>query len=82
MTESFFDLQPALENQQVVLLPLQAEDFESPCKVAADPLIWEQHQAKERATRDGFTGFFNDALATQGTFVILDKANGQIIGTT
>lgn len=82
MTQVHFDLQPVLENGLVLLRPLQPEDFENLCQVASDPLIWEQHPAKERATRDGFTVFFNEAMATGSAFVVIDKTTGQIIGTT
>ena len=77
-----FNFQPVLENELLLLRPLQADDFEDLFKVASDPLIWALHPAKERATRDGFTTFFNDALAMHSAFVAIDKKTGQIIGTS
>ncbi len=77
-----FNLQPILENNLLLLRPLQEDDFEALFKVASDPLIWEQHPAKERATREGFTIFFNDAMASKAAFVVIDKKNSDIIGTS
>lgn len=76
------NFQPTLENDLLLLRPAQEDDFESLFAVANDPLLWEQHPAKERATRDGFTAFFNDAIATKAAFVAIDKKTGQIIGTS
>ncbi|PYP65994.1 MAG: GNAT family N-acetyltransferase, partial [Gemmatimonadetes bacterium] len=43
-----FDLQPVLKGKLLELRPLRAEDFDDLFAVAADPLIWEQHPAKDR----------------------------------
>ena len=42
------DIQPVLENDLVLLRPLEQSDFEELYRVAKDPLIWEQHQNKDR----------------------------------
>ena len=47
-----FNLQPALENELVILRPLNEQDFESLYQVAKDPLIWEQHPNSDRFKRD------------------------------
>lgn len=77
-----FNLQPTLENNLLLLRPMQEDDFAPLFKVASDPLIWEQHPAKERATREGFTPFFKEAMATKAAFVVIDKESGNIIGTS
>jgi N-acetyltransferase len=77
-----FNLQPILENDILILRPLQNNDFENLFKVASDPLIWEQHPAKERSQRDGFAVFFNEAIAMKSAFAIIDKQNNEIIGST
>ena len=77
-----FNLQPTLENDLLHLRPMREEDFEPLFAVASDPLIWEQHPAKERATREGFTVFFKDTAATKAAFVVIDKKNDTIIGTS
>ena len=77
-----FNGQPTLENDLLILQPLKAEDFDRLYAVASDPLIWEQHPAKERSTRAGFLAFFNEALATKTAFLVIDKKSGAAIGTT
>src|SRR5437867_2338673 len=82
MKKTIFDLQPKLENELLLLRPLREEDFENLYKVASDPLIWEQHPAKDRCERDVFELFFRDAMKSSGAFVVIDKKLGQIIGST
>ena len=77
-----FDLQPTLENDLLILKPLKEEDFENLYKVASDPLIWEQHPAKERSERNGFELFFREAMDSKGAFVVIDKKTAEIIGST
>ena len=77
-----FDLQPTLENESVILRPLKEDDFEDLYRVASDPLIWEQHPAKERSQREGFSLFFKEAMTSKGAFVMIDKKAGKIIGST
>ena len=77
-----FDLQPFLESNLVVVRPLQVLDFVALYKVASDPLIWEQHQNKDRHTKENFTQFFNEAIDSKGALVILDKKNEEVIGSS
>ncbi|PJJ58611.1 GNAT family N-acetyltransferase [Hymenobacter chitinivorans] len=76
------NLQPRLENQQVLLLPLQADDFADLYAAASDPKIWEQHPNKDRWQREVFQTFFEGALQSQGAFKIVDKATGAVAGST
>lgn len=82
MLTTFFNLQPVLESDLVILRPLKEDDFDALYEVASDPLIWEQHPAKERSQRAGFELFFNDAIKSQGAFLVIDKASGKAIGST
>ncbi|MBW1654219.1 GNAT family N-acetyltransferase [Flavobacterium quisquiliarum] len=83
MTTSNFNLQPdILENEITKLIPLEEKHFEELFKVASDPLIWEQHPSKDRYHREGFTAFFEMAINSKGSFLILDKQTNEIIGTT
>ena len=76
------DLQPTLEGHLVRVRPLEPADFDVLCAIAADPLLWEQHPSKERAERAGFERWFEDAIASEGALVVIDKHNGQIIGSS
>ncbi len=76
------NLQPHLENALIELKPLVESDFENLFLVASDPLIWEQHPDKLRYTRDVFAVYFASAVASKSAFMIYDKNNGNLIGST
>jgi RimJ/RimL family protein N-acetyltransferase len=77
-----FDLQPVLVGELLELRPLRADDFDSLFAVASDPLIWEQHPERERYQEPTFRAFFADAIKSGGAFVALERASGQIIGSS
>lgn len=77
-----FNLQPILVNDLVVLKPLRREDFEELLKAASDPLIWEQHQNKDRHTKEAFNQFFDEACESKGALVIHDQKSDKIIGSS
>lgn len=76
------DRQPTLEGELVRCRPLDAADREALFQVASDPLLWEQHPAKERAEREGFDRWFEAALASEGALVVIDKRDDRIIGSS
>lgn len=71
-----------LENDLIKLIPLQKNDFEKLYAVAADPLIWEQHPTKNRYKREVFKLFFDGAVTDDMAFMIIERATGNIIGST
>ena len=77
-----FDLEPALEGELLQLRPLRAADFDALFAVAADPLIWEQHPARDRYQEDQFRAFFNESLASGGALIASDKRDARIIGSS
>jgi RimJ/RimL family protein N-acetyltransferase len=77
-----FDLQLCLKGELIELRPLTPADWPDLFAVASDPLIWEQHPESDRYKEDVFKIFFSDALESGGAFVIIDKKNQQIIGST
>ena len=76
------DRQPTLRGELLELRPLRADDFEVLFRVASDPLIWEQHPESTRYQEETFRGFFAEALASGGALVALDRATGEIIGSS
>ena len=50
--------------------------------MASDPLIWEQHPAKDRCERKVFEVFFKEAIESKGAFAVIDKKTSEIIGST
>ena len=77
-----FDRQPVLRGELLELRPLRPDDFEALFQVAGDPLIWEQHPERNRSQEATFRTFFEEALISGGALVALDRANGQIIGSS
>ncbi|TPW21392.1 MAG: acetyltransferase [Elusimicrobia bacterium] len=76
------DWQPSLTGKRLELRPLRADDLEPLFAVAADPLIWEQHPDKTRCTREGFEKFFKAGLESKGALAVVDRATGELIGSS
>lgn len=76
------DRQPILEGELLSVRPLREEDFDGLWAISSDPLLWEQHPAKERATAAGFQQWFADAMASGGALTVLNRSDGEVIGTS
>lgn len=77
-----FDLQPVLKGELLVLRPLRHEDFDDLFAVAAEPLIWEQHPARDRYQEEHFRTFFRKALESGGALIVTDVRDGRVIGSS
>ncbi len=77
-----FDAQPILRGELLELRPLRASDFDALFRVAADPLIWEQHPERNRCEEPTFRVFFEEAVRCKGALVAVDRASGAIIGSS
>ncbi|HEX6377274.1 MAG TPA: GNAT family N-acetyltransferase [Allosphingosinicella sp.] len=77
-----FDAQPVLTGEKVQLRPLEPDDWDALYAVAADPAIWQQHPASDRWREPVFRGFFEEALASGGALLALDRADGRAIGSS
>lgn len=77
-----FSIQHPLENDIVLLLPLQETDFDVLYATASDPKIWEQHPNKDRWKKEVFRVFFDGAVQSGGAFKVVDKTTSQVIGST
>ena len=77
-----FDRQPSLRGDLLELRPVRPDDFDALFSGAADPLIWEQHPERNRYQEPTFRTFFEEALSSGGALVALDRATGQIIGSS
>jgi RimJ/RimL family protein N-acetyltransferase len=76
-----FDRQPRLVGDTVELRPLRADDYDTLRAAASDPLIWEQHPA-DRHEEPVFRAYFDEQLASGGGLAILDRATGELIGSS
>ena len=77
-----FDLQPTLHGKLLQLRPLRPDDYHDLYAVASDPLIWEQHPAKDRCEEGVFKDFFRKALDSGGALVAIESKDGQAIGSS
>ena len=77
-----FDLQPTLRGDLLDLRPLRAADYPALYAVAADPLIWEQHPVKDRFKEKVFKAFYEEALASGGTLIAMDRRDDRVIGSS
>jgi RimJ/RimL family protein N-acetyltransferase len=76
------NIQPTLETEHIKLVPLEKGDFESLYAVASDPAIWVQHPNKDRWKKAVFENFFEGAMQSKGAFKVVDKASGEMLGST
>ena len=76
------DRQPVLDGELVHVRPLEPSDYDALWAISSDPLLWEQHPAKERATAQGFRRWFDDAVASGGALTVIDRTDGRVIGTS
>ncbi len=72
-----------LVNNNILLVQAEESHFEEMYQVAKDPLLWDQHNERERWRKDIFKKFFNKGLDNEnGLLAIIDKKNNEIIGST
>jgi len=77
-----FELQPRLVGKFLEVRPLKPDDWERLFAVASDPLIWEQHPARDRYQEEVFREFFREALESGGALVVIDRKTQEIIGSS
>jgi RimJ/RimL family protein N-acetyltransferase len=77
-----FDSQPILRGALVELRPLRSEDYRELHGVAADPLIWEQHPARNRHEATVFREFFDESLASGGALLATEAGTRRVIGSS
>ena len=76
------DRQPVLEGERLVLRPLRPDDRDALWAVASDRELWARHPFHDRWQEPVFREFFADALAKGGALAVIDKASGDIVGSS
>ena len=76
------DRQPVLEGGRLLLRPLHENDWDALYAVASDPRIWAVHPMHDRWQEPVFRAFFEDALAQGGALAVIEKATGEIVGSS
>jgi len=77
-----FDAQPTLAGALVHARPLRPGDYHELYGVAADPLVWEQHPARDRHEEAVFRRLFEESLASGGALLVSDARTGKVIGSS
>jgi RimJ/RimL family protein N-acetyltransferase len=76
------DRLPILEGERLLLRPLRPDDWDALFAVASDREIWALHPAHDRWQEPVFRAFFEDALANTGALAVIEKASGEIVGSS
>lgn len=76
------DRQPTLTDAHLLLRPLEPGDWPALFAVASDPAIWAQHPAHDRWQEPVFRRYFEEALASRGALIAIDRATGATIGAS
>lgn len=76
------DRQPVLRGDLVRLRPLQASDFDALYTIASDRRLWEQHPSKDRTQEGVFQRWLDEAMASGGALVVIDRRDDLVIGTS
>jgi len=72
-----------LEDEIIKLIQAEQIHFNEMYEVAKDPLLWDQHDAKDRWKEEIFLKFFKKGLENEkGLLAIIDKRSNKIIGST
>jgi RimJ/RimL family protein N-acetyltransferase len=77
-----FDLQPTLRGELLELRPLRADDFDDLFAIASDPLIWEQHPARDRYMEPVFRKLFHESMESGGALIAMDSRDRKVIGSS
>jgi len=65
-----------------MLRPLTEADWPALFAVASDRELWANHPSHDRWQEPVFRAFFDDALAKGGALAIVDRATGEVIGSS
>ncbi len=76
------DLQPLLDGPTLRVRPLRAADWAPLYGVAADPLLWAQHPARDRYREPVFRALFEESLACGNALAVVDRAADKVIGSS
>lgn len=77
-----FDHQPILQGNLLRVRPLRPEDYDGLLSAASDPMIWEQHPAKNRYKADEFKVYFDESINSGGALLVEKANSNEVVGST
>lgn len=77
-----FDYQPSLQGKLLRVRPLRNDDYDGLLSAASDPLIWDQHPARNRYMPKEFNKYFIESINSGEALVIEKTESGDIVGST
>jgi len=75
-------LQPTLVGKLLRADPMRAEDRDGLYAAASDPLIWEQHPARDRWQPAPFESYFEAGLKSGGALTVRYAVTNEVIGSS
>ena len=72
----------ALENEEILLVPLNIDDYARLYDIARNREIWTQHPVQDRYTPEKFQVYFDSLLNCDIAYLIVNKPSNDIIGAT
>ena len=76
------DRQPVLDGERLRLRPLRESDWDGLWAVACDRELWARHPMHDRWQEPVFRAFFADSLEKGGALAVIEKATGEIVGSS
>jgi N-acetyltransferase len=76
------DFQPTLVGPTITIRPITTDDWTDLFAAGSDPKIWEVHPVPDRYTEVEFRKFFDGAIKSKMGFVFVDRATGQVVGSS
>ncbi len=71
-----------LEGDNLLLRPMQEDDFKTLFAVASDPQIWTLHPANDRYKESVFKEYFASGIISGMAFIIEEKTTKTVIGSS
>src|SRR5581483_7784498 len=76
------DFQPALVGPTITIRPVATSDWTELFAAGSDPTSWPVHPVRDRHTEPGFRKYFDGAIKSKMGFVFVDRATGELIGSS
>ncbi len=80
--KELFSYQPSLVGDTLSVRPLYEDDFDALFTCASDKKIWAGHPNSDRYQKPVFEKWFDTAINSKATVVVIDNNRNEIIGSS